>query len=157
MAKRAQAAIEYMMTYGWAVLIIVVVMVFLYSMGVFSPSRSVTPTSTGFSPFSISAAICNSTELTFSMQVLFSGNVEYGYLKQITFTSALGSNITSGTFNLNNMQVIRGHFYNINIKDISCPAPAVTFRFASVLEYSDVSSSLKATYNTTGTIAGKST
>ena len=36
--KRSQSALEYMMTYGWAILIIVIVAVVLYSMGIFSPS-----------------------------------------------------------------------------------------------------------------------
>ena len=31
--KRSQSALEYMMTYGWAILIIVIVAVILYSMG----------------------------------------------------------------------------------------------------------------------------
>ncbi|MBE5728259.1 hypothetical protein IHE51_00125, partial [Candidatus Parvarchaeota archaeon] len=35
--KRSQSALEYMMTYGWAILIIVIVAVVLYSMGIFSP------------------------------------------------------------------------------------------------------------------------
>ena len=31
-SKRSQSALEYMMTYGWAILIIVIVAVILYSM-----------------------------------------------------------------------------------------------------------------------------
>ena len=47
--KRSQSALEYMMTYGWAILIIVIVAVILYSMGIFNPSSSITSTVTGFS------------------------------------------------------------------------------------------------------------
>ena len=54
-SKRSQSALEYMMTYGWAILIIVIVAVILYSMGIFNPSSSVTTASTGFSPFVISS------------------------------------------------------------------------------------------------------
>ena len=57
--QRSQSALEYMMTYGWAILIIVIVAVILYSMGIFNPSSSVTTTSSGFSPFTISSTICN--------------------------------------------------------------------------------------------------
>ena len=53
-SKRSQSALEYMMTYGWAILIIVIVAVILYSMGIFNPSSNVTFTSSGFSPFIIS-------------------------------------------------------------------------------------------------------
>jgi hypothetical protein len=46
--KKAQSALEYMMTYGWAILIIVIVAVILYSMGIFNPSSSISATITGF-------------------------------------------------------------------------------------------------------------
>ena len=35
---KAQSAMEYLMTYGWAILIIAVVMVALFSLGIFNPS-----------------------------------------------------------------------------------------------------------------------
>ncbi len=38
--KKAQSAMEYLMTYGWAILIIAVVLVALFSLGVFKPSVS---------------------------------------------------------------------------------------------------------------------
>ena len=58
-SKRSQSALEYMMTYGWAILIIVIVAVILYSMGIFNPSSSITFTSSGFSPFTVSSSLCN--------------------------------------------------------------------------------------------------
>ena len=38
--SKSQSALEYMMTYGWAILIIVIVAGVLYSLGIFSPSSS---------------------------------------------------------------------------------------------------------------------
>lgn len=35
MSRKAQAAMEYLMTYGWAILIVIVVVAALYAMGVF--------------------------------------------------------------------------------------------------------------------------
>ncbi|MCL5680348.1 MAG: hypothetical protein M1465_03355 [Candidatus Marsarchaeota archaeon] len=35
--KKAQSAMEYLMTYGWAILIIAIVLAALYSLGVFNP------------------------------------------------------------------------------------------------------------------------
>ena len=58
-SKRSQSALEYMMTYGWAILIIVIVAVILYSMGIFNPSSSITTTSIGFSPFTVSSTVCS--------------------------------------------------------------------------------------------------
>lgn len=40
--KKAQAAMEYLMTYGWAILIIIVVVAALYAMGVFKLGARVT-------------------------------------------------------------------------------------------------------------------
>ena len=57
-SRRSQSALEYMMTYGWAILIIVIVAVILYSMGIFNPSSSVTSTVTGFSGLGSVTAQC---------------------------------------------------------------------------------------------------
>ena len=39
MSKRLQSAMEYLITYGWAILVIAVVLGVLYSLGIFSPSN----------------------------------------------------------------------------------------------------------------------
>ena len=48
LAHRSQSALEYMMTYGWAILVIVIVAAVLYSLGIFSPASSLSSTVTGF-------------------------------------------------------------------------------------------------------------
>ena len=53
--NKSQSALEYLMTYGWAILIIVIVAGGLYSLGVFSPSNSAGTTITGFSGFQATA------------------------------------------------------------------------------------------------------
>ena len=58
LGHKSQSALEYMMTYGWAILIIVVIAVALYSMGIFNPSSNVTVTVTGFSDLGSVAAQC---------------------------------------------------------------------------------------------------
>jgi len=35
--KKAQAAMEYLMTYGWAIIIVIIVAAALYAMGLFNP------------------------------------------------------------------------------------------------------------------------
>ena len=57
---RSQSALEYMMTYGWAILIIVIVAGVLYSLGIFSPSSSAGTTVTGFSGLGSPTALCMS-------------------------------------------------------------------------------------------------
>ncbi len=53
LTNKSQSALEYLMTYGWAILIIVIVAGVLYSMGIFSPSSSLSTTITGFSSLSV--------------------------------------------------------------------------------------------------------
>ncbi len=55
---QAQSALEYMMTYGWAILIIVIVAAVLYSMGIFNPSSSASATVTGFAGLGSVQAKC---------------------------------------------------------------------------------------------------
>jgi hypothetical protein len=57
MTKKAQSALEYLMTYGWAILIIVIVGAALFALGVFNPSGSSTMTMTDISDFQLVDAI----------------------------------------------------------------------------------------------------
>ena len=58
MRTKSQSALEYMMTYGWAILIIVIVAAVLYSLGIFSPSSSISATVTGFAGLGTVSASC---------------------------------------------------------------------------------------------------
>jgi len=49
--KKGQAAMEYLMTYGWAILIVIVVVAALYAMGVFRIGAPPVPLSPSFSNF----------------------------------------------------------------------------------------------------------
>jgi hypothetical protein len=49
--KKAQTALEYLMTYGWAILIVIIVGAALYSLGVFSPGTWTGKRTTGFAQF----------------------------------------------------------------------------------------------------------
>ena len=48
MKRKAQAAMEYLMTYGWAILIVIIVAAALYALGVFNPATWTGTRSTGF-------------------------------------------------------------------------------------------------------------
>ena len=47
--KKAQSAMEYLMTYGWAILIVIIVAAALYALGIFNPQTYVGSQATGFS------------------------------------------------------------------------------------------------------------
>lgn len=59
MTKKAQSALEYLMTYGWAILIIVIVGAALFALGVFNPSGSATMTMSEISDFQLVDATIN--------------------------------------------------------------------------------------------------
>ena len=48
MKIKGQAAMEYLMTYGWAIIIIIVAIAALYAMGVFSAPTTIVPPSFGY-------------------------------------------------------------------------------------------------------------
>jgi len=49
MNKKGQSAMEYLMTYGWAILVIIIVIAVLFYIGVLNP-KNITPTSCTFPP-----------------------------------------------------------------------------------------------------------
>jgi hypothetical protein len=46
--KKGQSAMEYLMTYGWAILIVIIVAAALYALGVFNPATYAGSRATGF-------------------------------------------------------------------------------------------------------------
>ena len=46
--KKAQSAMEYLMTYGWAILIVIIVAAALYALGIFNPATYTGNIPTGF-------------------------------------------------------------------------------------------------------------
>jgi hypothetical protein len=51
MNRRAQSALEYLLTYGWAILIVIIVGASLYALGVFNPGTFTGKRVTGFTQF----------------------------------------------------------------------------------------------------------
>ncbi len=49
--QKSQAAMEFLMTYGWAILIVLIVLAALYLFGVFTPGSSLSSTCVAESPF----------------------------------------------------------------------------------------------------------
>lgn len=57
MSKKTQSALEYLMTYGWAILIIVIVGAALFALGVFNPGETTVLQVRGLTNFQISDAL----------------------------------------------------------------------------------------------------
>ena len=151
MAK-GQSALEYMMTYGWAILIIVIVAVILYSMGIFNPRASVTAASSGFSPFAASAAVCGSSKLTVAFTVggLPSG-ASSAIIQSASYSSGSGISPATGS-NSTHITVSSGSSFNETFS-ATCTS-GVGFSASGVVNYSVTTAAGTATYSATGTIAG---
>ena len=158
-SKRSQSALEYMMTYGWAILIIVIVAVILYSMGIFNPSSSVTFTSSGFSPFTVSSSLCNN--LGYKIAIIagpIPNNANYITINKVFVTSATGANTTTASYTLTNPVTLKsGQSTTIIIPNVACTAAKVHYSFSAKIQYSYTAGTLGLQYvNTSGTIAGTS-
>ncbi|MCW1295616.1 MAG: YncE family protein [Candidatus Parvarchaeota archaeon] len=155
-SKRSQSALEYMMTYGWAILIIVIVAVILYSMGIFNPSSSVTFTSSGFTPFTISSTICNSIGLKVG---IVAGPIPAGAnsitVSKVYISSATGANTTAASYTLTNPVSLKsGQTAVLFIPNIACNSAGIKYSFSGNLQYSYSTTAGNVVENTTGTIAG---
>ncbi len=95
MKRKAQAAMEYLMTYGWAILIVIIVAAALYALGVFNPATWTGSRATGFT--NIGAPASGAWQATDTMgavgnfQVVLQNNLPY----RINMTSATA--VTIGT------------------------------------------------------------
>ncbi|MCL4398921.1 hypothetical protein M1293_00200 [Candidatus Parvarchaeota archaeon] len=67
LTNKSQSALEYMMTYGWAILIIVIVAAVLYEFGIFSPSNLVSTTITGFSGVKVTSVAADPSTLAMQL------------------------------------------------------------------------------------------
>ena len=157
--KRSQSALEYMMTYGWAILIIVIVAVILYSMGIFNPSSSITFTSSGFSPFTVSSSLCNN--IGYKIAVLagpIPNNANSLTINKVFLTSATGANTTTASYTLTNPVTLKsGQSATILIPNVACNSANIHYSLSAKIQYSyDVPTIGTQTINTTGTVAGTS-
>ena len=68
-AQKAQSAIEYLTTYGWAIIIIAVVLAALFELGLFSPGSFTSTTCVFPAEFGCLSAILYSTNSTISLNI----------------------------------------------------------------------------------------
>ena len=146
--QRSQSALEYMMTYGWAILVIVIVAGVLYSLGIFSPSSAISSTVTGFSNLgSVTAQCIGNQGLTIQL------GDSVGYTIQITNISVSAS---GKTVNMPEQATIAPSgikvFYIPNV----CPSPSSRYSLSVTVYYTEPGQIFPGPYTSTGTITGSS-
>ncbi len=151
MKRKAQSALEYMMTYGWAILIIVIVAAVLYSMGIFNPSANTGTTATGFSPFTVLAQNCGPGGL----QIQFGNNAG----TPVTLTAASVGTQTgmsaTGTLSLPTTTTVPngGSFILNGTTAVKCTS-AGRYSAGITLTYQETNGLGTQTLSATGTVAG---
>ena len=151
MKTKAQSALEYMMTYGWAILIIVIVAAVLYSMGIFNPSSSSGTTATGFSPFVVLAQTCQLHGLA----------IQLGNNAGVAVTSVSGSITTStglaastGTATVSLPNVPNGGSTVLNFTSNGCSTSGARYSASITIDYTETNSLGAQSLTATGTVAG---
>ena len=151
--KRSQSALEYMMTYGWAILIIVIVAAVLYSFGIFSPSSSISSTVTGFSSLGSVTGEC-----TANGNLRISLGDSTGYLINITSVTAKSSTGQISTFKPNSTidpsSIIRPtSTYIFSVPNV-CPSAGSHYSLTVVVNYTEPGQVFSGPYSSSGVISG---
>ena len=123
---KGQAALEYLMTYGWAILVILVVGVVLWQMGVFNQSN--TPQgSRGFSQFIVLDSQYSGDQL----RVFFSN--EAG--TKLTIDTITGSGCTLSTCTACNEEIRPGWSFDVNLTGCPTLVPGEYYKVNVQLKY----------------------
>ena len=147
-SKRSQSALEYMMTYGWAILIIVIVAVILYSMGIFNPSSSITTTITGFQSLGVTQANCINSVNNQILELYITNNV--GYPVNITSINVTGNNglkVTQDVGSLLNPGASSSFYVNG-----ACNKSSSSYSGSATITYTEPGQQLPGPYVSTGSL-----
>ena len=82
MARKGQASLEYLMTYGWAILIITVVIAIIIGSGMFSPKNSAANYAISPPQMPVSSFLMNGSDTGTTLSLNLSNN--FGYKIKIT-------------------------------------------------------------------------
>jgi hypothetical protein len=153
--RKSQSALEYMMTYGWAILIIVIVAGVLYSLGIFSPSSSLSSTVTGFSNLGSVAGECTANGV---LRIDLGDST--GYPINITSITAKSSTGQISIFKPNstidpNPIIQPTSNYIFSVPNV-CPATGSRYSLAVTVNYTEPSQIFPGPYTSTGTVSGTS-
>ena len=103
--KRGQTALEYLITYGWAILIILVVLAVLWYYGVFDPSKYAGETRTCPSNFQITASaleVGNASAGSGTLSVVVANTAGHKVtINDVTLTGDVTGGLSSGSGDLN--------------------------------------------------------
>jgi len=141
------------------IVIVIFVSVFMYSTGIFTPYSAVTTEhSSGFNPFLVTTAVCNSSSLTAYFYV---GQLPYGAnsttLNNMSLSFLTGMSGKNGVTAIPSpATVASGDIFNVAFSGVRCSTSGAFFSATGKISYSVPTASGPKTYTAVGTIAGTS-
>jgi hypothetical protein len=147
---KAQTAMEYLMTYGWAILIVIIVGAALYALGIFNPATYTQSTATGFQGFQIPSGgwqfVGSSGQLTLQVKNMAGSNIDITNVTA-TYAGALRYTLAAtGTF-------APGTSKTITITDFPTASSGAAYSIPVKITYSNLDSGLSG-FTSTGTMTG---
>ena len=149
---KSQSALEYMMTYGWAILIIVIVAGVLYSFGVFNPSSSASATITGFSGLGVTQAACVNSVNNQILELYVSNSI--GYPVNVTKINVTDNNGISLSQNVSS--ILGAGQSGIFYVNGACNKSSSSYSGSATITYTEPGQTFSGPYFSSGKITGVS-
>ena len=153
--KKAQSAMEYLMTYGWAILIVIIVAAALYALGIFNPATYTQSTAVGFQGFQIPSGgwQVDSTDVTIVLRNMGGSNINITDITATfagTTTSAVSPSLPLGNGTLTPDEQ---KTYTLSGGTFAGPSSGASYSVSVEITYDNLDSTLTG-FKSTGTITG---
>ncbi len=145
--KKAQSAMEYLMTYGWAILIVIIVAAALYMLGVFNPSTYTQSTAVGFQGFQVPTGgwqLNTNGDLIIILRNMQGASINVTNVTA-TYQNTLAYNDTYVVLNPNQETTF-------NISSVGSQTSGSPYSVSTEIYYTNLDTGL--TFKTTGTVSG---
>ena len=150
LTHKSQSALEYMMTYGWAILVIVIVAAVLYSLGIFSPSSSLSTTITGFSGLGVTQAGCVNSVNNQILELYVTNTV--GYPVNITKINTTGNNGIDVSQNIGS--ILNAGDSAVFYVNGACNKSSPSYAGSATITYTEPGQALTGPYFSSGRVSG---
>jgi hypothetical protein len=146
--KKAQSAMEYLMTYGWAILIVIIVAAALFALGVFNPATYTQSAPTGFQSFQIPSGgyqLTSAGQLTIQLKNMAGANINITRINATYAGTNVGTTVYSGT-------IAPGAAYTAVITGMPASAAGSSYSVDVVIAYTNLDTGLA--FTSTGKLTG---
>ena len=154
---KGQSAMEYLMTYGWAIIIVIIVAAALYALGVFNPGAYTTTAATGFSEIGKPAAGSWQYKADGSFTVQLSNNLPYT-INVTALSVATAGGTACSNVQINSAAIGASNIANAGTMTVtaSCPTSTAGASYTIKLDFTYDNQDRSLTgFKDSGTVTGK--